>query len=77
MSPSITTWTVTIPPDRPALFDRLDTALEYLRGYLATNGSHPSQRVILECGRMDSLRYAAEVELEDGAAPGDALVSRS
>ncbi len=73
--PDIPVWTVSVD-DNPttAIFNDLDVALDYLRGYLATNGG---KTATLQCKRMDSLRYAAEVELEDGARPGDSLISRS
>lgn len=63
--PEVPVWRVSIDgePTPSALFDDLDTALAYLRGYLATNGE---TRAVVETARMNPLRYAAEVEAEDG-----------
>lgn len=66
MPPDIAIWTVTVDDAPPETFDTLDVALAYLRGYIGTNGS---KRATLESGRMNGLRYAAEVE----AAAGDEI----
>lgn len=61
--PDMTAYRVTIG-ERVETFDRLDTALAYLRSKIVHAGA---QQVTLEAARMNPLRYAAEVEEQEAA----------
>ena len=63
LSTDIPVWTVTVD-GRAATFDDMDVALAYLRGDVGTNGT--PKMATFETRRMDPLRYAAEVEREEG-----------
>lgn len=64
---AITAWTVSVGEEKPSIFNDIDVALDYLRGYVGTNGDRPGTRAVLESRRMSEQRYAAEVEAEESA----------